>query len=190
MKTAWIMTLVCLMLAVGCQEKAEGPKPMGSLEFTVEPDTLVIPLGPGDYTISVKAKETGGVAVDLTSATASIVFLDGAHIMIGEQDLTVTQLTWAAQTPEQGGPVAPLLEQFWHFEAGEEKPPFDLPIKIGAEPTAPEGFTGLYLSSLYLGMATAQGKTGFKVEVTYEAADASGNLITGSFFLGIRVQET
>ena len=182
-----LVLLVCLIGAGGCDKKSEEPRVEGGIEISVEPDPLMIAPVEGDYTIHVTARETGGAAADLTKTTVVITYLDSTHVMLGTIDLTATQMTWTATTPEQGGPAAPLLEQFWHLDAGESKE-YELPLKVGTEMTAPEDFPGIYFSVFYVQAALLMGKSGFMVTLTYEATDANGHLLFGTFSLRIQIQ--
>ena len=125
--------------------------------------------------------------MDLTQATVVITYLDSTHIMMGPIDLTVTKMTWTATTPEEGGPAVGLLEQFWHLDAGASKE-YELPLKVGTETTAPEGFPGIYFPVAYIQAALGAGKSGFMVTLTYEATDANGHLLFGTFSLRIQIQ--
>jgi len=187
MISGMLVLFVCLIGSWGCEKKSEEAKAEGVLEISVEPDPITIAPAEGDHTIHVTARETGGAAVDLTKTTVVITYLDTTHIMMGPVDLTATQMTWTATTPEEGGPVVALLEQFWHLEAGEVKE-YELPLKIGTGMTAPEGFPGIYLSVLYVQAAQAAGKSGFMIMLTYEATDANGHLLFDTFSLSIKIQ--
>ncbi|RKY57221.1 MAG: hypothetical protein DRP95_07240 [Candidatus Latescibacterota bacterium] len=180
--------LMALGLALAaCEKKGEEAKPVGELEFSVVPDTLKVSTEPGDYTVSVTGKETGGAAVTMDSVVVVVTYTDGSPVMLAGQNLTESQLTWRAGSPEEGGPMAGMLEEFWTFEAGETKT-FALPVKVGFEPSPPEGFAGLYFNVLYFQAATAAGQPGFKVTLTYEAADENGNPVVGTIVLYIQVQ--
>jgi len=188
MISGMLVLSVCLIAAGGCEKKGEEPKAEGALEISVEPDPVTIAVGEGDYTIRITAREIGGAAVDLTKATVVITYLDSTHIMLGEiVDLTATQMTWTATTPEEGGPAVALLEEFWHLEAGASKK-YELPLEVGTEMTAPEEFPGVYFSVLYVQAAQAAGKSGFMITLTYEATDANGHLLFGTVSLRIQIQ--
>ena len=182
-----LVLFVGLMGAGGCDKKSEEPRVEGALELSVEPDPVMIAPEAGEYTMHITARETGGAAVDLTKATVVITYLDSTHVMLGIIDLTATQMTWTATTPEEGGPAAPFLEQFWHLDAGESKE-YELPLKIGTEMTAPEDFPGIYFSVFYIQAALGAGKSGFMITLTYEATDANDHLLFDTFSLRIQIQ--
>ncbi len=189
MKVKFIIAAVVLILlaAVACEKKAEKPQAEGKLEITAEPDPLMVAPKPAEHTIIAIGRETGGAAVTLTNVTVVLTYLDNTHIMSGPEDWTITKFTWEASSPEQGGPLSGLLEQFWHFNAGEEKE-FQIPVKIDYGLTAPEGFEGLYLSTIFIQAGMAQGKEGFRVCLNYEGTDEHGHIIAGSTCLRLQFQ--
>lgn len=187
MRVKFSVVMMILLAAIACEKKADKPQPVGKVEITTAPDPLTIGLQPADYIITATGKETGGAAVTLTNVTVVLTYLDRTHIMLGPEDLTVTRFTWGAGSPEEGGPLSGLLEHFWHFDAGEEKE-FEVPVKIGYGLTGPEGFWGLYLSTVFIQAGVADGKEGFLVSLNYEGIDEHGNIITGSASLRLQVQ--
>ena len=185
---AFLGMLVALLAFVRCGDKGEEVSDrFGHLAFTVDPDPLPITSEPGEYAIAIKARETGGVAVDFVKVTVALTYLDYSPIMMGTQNLTDAMFTWEATDPEEGGPMKALLEELWHFNPEESKT-FQLPIRIGTEISAPEGFAGLYLQVAFLQVAIANGKEGFRATLTYEAQDASGHPLTDAFSLGMQIQ--
>jgi len=180
-----LLGLVAIGLALtACEKKGEEAKPVGKLEFSVIPDTLAVALEPGDHTVSVTGKETGGAAVAMDSVVVVVTYIDGSPIMLAGQNLTESQLTWRARSPEEGGPMAGMLGEFWSFGANETKT-FQLPVSIGISMERPEGFVGLYFPIMYL--QAAMDKGGFRVTLTYEATDESGNPVVGTITLYIVV---
>jgi len=176
---------VGLVLAA-CEKKGEEAKPVGKLEFSVDPDTLEVSTEPGDYLVEVVGKEVGGAGVRMDSVVVVVTFVDGSPVMVMGQNITESLLTWRAISPEGGGPAKGMLEEFWSYGAGEEKS-FQLPVKVGTSPEPPEDFEGLYLSTTYLQAAVGAGKPGFRVTLTYEATDENGNSVVGTITLYIVV---
>lgn len=179
---------VTLFLICSCSEKTKNIQPEGSLEIVPEPDPLLVSDEPANYVVTITAKETGGVGVDFERVTVVLTFLDDTHIMLGQEDLTETMFTWIATCPEEGGPVKDILAEFWHLDPNEEKTS-EILVKIGSDFSAPEGFEGFYLPVFYIQMTTAQGKSGFKVNMTYEAIDTYENQFAGSVSLRLQIQE-
>lgn len=187
MRAKFSVVMMILLAAIACEKKADKPQPVGKVEITTVPDPLMVVLQPADYSITATGRETGGAAVNLTNVTVVLTYLDSTHIMLGPEDLTVTKFTWEAGSPEEGGPLSGLLEQFWHFDAGEKKE-FEVLVRIGHGLTGPEGFAGLYLPTIFIQAGVAQGKEGFLVSLNYEGIDEHGNIITGSASLRLQFQ--
>lgn len=181
--------LVALLALIDCGDKGQEPsEKFGHLMFTVEPDPLPITSEPGEYTIAVKGRETGGVAVDMLKVTVVLTYLDDSPIMAGPQNLTEVMFTWEVTDPElEGGAMTGLLTELWHFNPQESKT-FQFPIRIGTDISAPEGFAGLYLQVAFLQLAVVNGKEGFKATLTYEAQDANGHPLKQALALGMRMQ--
>lgn len=186
-----VVVVMILLAAIACEKKAEKPQPVGKIEITTEPDPLMVAPELAEHTITVTGRETGGAAVTLTNVTVMLTYLDSTHIMSGpegeEVDLTVIKFTWKASSPDEGGPLAELLEEFWHFDVGEEKE-FEVPVKIGYGFTAPEGFAGLYLPTVFIQAGMLQGKEGFLVCLDYKGIDEHDHIITGAAFLRLQFQ--
>lgn len=178
--------MVVGLASAACEKKGEEAKPMGKLEFSVNPDTLEVSTEPGDYLVTVAGKEVGGADVTMDSVVVVVTFVDGSPIVLAGQNITESLLTWRARSPEEGGPMTEMLGKFWSFKAGEEKS-FQLPVKVGTSLERPEDFEGLYFPTMYLQAAVAAGKPGFRVTLTYEATDESGNPVVGTITLYIVV---
>jgi len=185
-----LLGLVAIGLALAaCEKKGEEAKPVGKLEFSVVPDTLKVSTKPGDYTVSVTGKETGGAAVTMDSVLVVVTYADRSHIEFPPgTDLTASEFTWGTKDPEKAHPaVAEMLKEFWSFGANETKT-FELPVRIGMATKYPEDFSGLYLPAPGLPIITKQGLELLMVTLTYEATDENGNPVVGTIVLYIQVQ--
>ena len=186
MRKVLLGLMVVGLASAACEKKGEEAKPVGKLEFSVNPDTLEVSTEPGDYLVTVAGEEVGGADVTMDSVVVVVTFVDGSPVMVLGQNITESLLTWRARSPEEGGPMTEMLGEFWCFKAGEEKS-FQLPVKVGTSLERPEDFEGLYFPTMYLQAAVAAGKPGFRVTLTYEATDESGNPVVGTITLYIVV---